>query len=582
MCKKCDFKCKSHTELKKHERTDHKHGFNASDESILYIKQSTRNNSLSEDEINSLLDVSGDETKQITLEEGCQTPTAQKPESYEANTPKVMEPVVRMDNDDLVCNKCDFKGKDVSNLRKHTATHLISENDIDKLGGSIMTEHFCTLCQFVTDNREDLSMHYQTMHEPNTTKVHGNISEEIGNVPAKNSTEVSPKYHCGKCEFSVEDKGDLDLHIDATHNPSKEGLSDAIYENEVNDGESVPILSASTKCKKCPKVFENEGAIKKHIQDDHIIMNVFNCKTCEYKTTIREEFGVHVEASHPPVQAIACERCAFTANDLKVIEMHKQASHMSAKVNLDVDDQNVIVCDQCDYKCKYNIQLKKHRQNSHKSSAKYKCKACNFTTEFIGSSWEHVATDHPELADELTPEQRENFILKIVAEQTTNIWDEMESLKRNTNNALVEINQTLKTYMDNIIVENGDKCKTLGNSVVKLYNKMNRIEKALGQGKPLNAEKKKSVAKVAGRGKGKNSSMKQKKADVPSSVPTSGPTPTASSSGPTSAMPSTTSSASVPAAGTNCSPRIVTNYMQQAKVLYIGDSVGHTANLRNP
>ena len=115
-------------------------------------------------------------------------------------------------------------GSDIFNLRKYIATkHLISEKDIDKLGGSIMTEHFCTLCQFVTDNSEELNMHNQTMHEDLCS-----ISDDI---PAKNSTEVSPKYHCGKCEFSVEDKGDLDLHIDATHNPSKEGLSDAIYEN---------------------------------------------------------------------------------------------------------------------------------------------------------------------------------------------------------------------------------------------------------------------------------------------------------------------------------------------------------------
>ena len=81
----------------------------------------------------------------------------------------------------------------------------------------------------------------------------------------------------------------------------------------------------------------------------------------------------------------------------------------------------------------------------HKSTEKYNCKACNFSTEFIASSWEHVATDHPELADELTPKQRENFILKIVAEQTMNISEEMEALHKSTNNAFVELSKTLKT-----------------------------------------------------------------------------------------------------------------------------------------
>ena len=144
-----------------------------------------------------------------------------------------------------------------------------------------------------------------------------------------------------------------------------------------------------------------------------------------------------------------------------------------------------------DYKCKYNIQLKKHSQNKHKSTAAYNCNACNFSTEFVASVWEHTAADHPDLAPELTPLQRENFILKIVAEQTTHLTDDVDSLRNDTKNAFSELAKTLETCFNNMKEENCDKCKILGNSVVKLYNKMNRIEKALGQSKPINDEKKK-------------------------------------------------------------------------------------------
>ena len=57
--------------------------------------------------------------------------------------------------------------------------------------------------------------------------------------------------------------------------------------------------------------------------------------------------------------SIACERCTFISKDKTEFELHKQTSHMTTKVDLNVEDQNVIVCEQCDYVCKYKILLKK-------------------------------------------------------------------------------------------------------------------------------------------------------------------------------------------------------------------------------
>ena len=132
---------------------------------------------------------------------------------------------------------------------------------------------------------------------------------------------------------------------------------------------------------------------KKHLQEDHVIVNFYNCTKCEYKTTVREEVVGHADASHPPVQEIACEGCAFTSTDQKVIEAHKQASHMSAKVDLNVTDQSVIACDQCAYKCKYNIQLKKHHQNSHSTIEPFPCEACGLalaTFELLEDHRQHT------------------------------------------------------------------------------------------------------------------------------------------------------------------------------------------------
>ena len=151
---------------------------------------------------------------------------------------------------------------------------------------------------------------------------------------------------------------------------------------------------------------------------------------------------------------------------------------MSLKVDLKEDDLQTIKCNNCDYKCRYNIQLKKHMK-IHESHAKYTCKKCDFSTEFVASTWEHKLTVHPEESDNISAKESENFILKIVAEQTTSLSEDVYSLKRDTKDALVAITKALDTCIDNLKNDNNEKCKVLGNTVVKLVNKISRIEKAL-------------------------------------------------------------------------------------------------------
>ena len=72
------------------------------------------------------------------------------------------------------------------------------------------------------------------------------------------------------------------------------------------------------------------------------------------------------------------------------MKTHKQTEHMSTKVELNAEDQNVILCEKCDYKCKYHIQINKHIERKHNASSKYKCKLCSFSTDFVASVWEHT------------------------------------------------------------------------------------------------------------------------------------------------------------------------------------------------
>ena len=179
--------------------------------------------------------------------------------------------------------------------------------------------------------------------------------------------------------------------------------------------------------------------------------------------------------------------------------------HKSINVGLNVQDQRVIRCNLCEYRCRYTIQLKKHMAKQHKPDLKCSCVECAFTSDFIVSAWDHKMEAHPDIDDLFTEKDKENFILKIVAEQTNSIMEEMESLKSDTKNAFIELATTVKTCVDELRGDTSKKCKTLGNTVAKIYETVAKLEKSGVQGKPKNIEKVKrapqSHAEMAGKAK---------------------------------------------------------------------------------
>ena len=109
---------------------------------------------------------------------------------------------------------------------------------------------------------------------------------------------------------------------------------------------------------------------------------------------------------------------------------------MSSMVDLRPEDQIVIRCEQCDYKCRYNIQLKNHISNNH-------------------------------IDKDVIPE--------IVGAQTSTMSEDLLNNKVNNEDAFMEITVALKKLKE----DNDEKCKLLSNTIVKLVNKVTRIEKAL-------------------------------------------------------------------------------------------------------
>ena len=69
--------------------------------------------------------------------------------------------------------------------------------------------------------------------------------------------------------------------------------------------------------------------------------------------------------------------------------MHVQVMHRETKIDIALQDQNVVQCDQCTYKCRLNIQLKKHKKSEHDQICPT-CKFCGSKTDLE----KHLLLEH--------------------------------------------------------------------------------------------------------------------------------------------------------------------------------------------
>ena len=74
----------------------------------------------------------------------------------------------------------------------------------------------------------------------------------------------------------------------------------------------------------------------------------------------------------------------------------------------------------------------------------YKCKECKFISNFAADVWEHVAFEHPNHSHQFPSKENQNVVLKLVAEQNTEIVEEMSEMKKESPEAFEQIKKVLK------------------------------------------------------------------------------------------------------------------------------------------
>jgi hypothetical protein len=114
---------------------------------------------------------------------------------------------------------------------------------------------------------------------------------------------------------------------------------------------------------------DDQEALRKHMQENHLMMNVFNCTSCEFATTVLREFKIHVSIAHLSVEV--------NIKQTKVPNLNKP--------NIKFE------CNQCDYECRLRIQLQKHCRSKHEMQ---QCEECTYSTNVLKKMVDHKSSNH--------------------------------------------------------------------------------------------------------------------------------------------------------------------------------------------
>ena len=139
---------------------------------------------------------------------------------------------------------------------------------------------------------------------------------------------------------------------------------------------------------------------------------------------------------------VKCSYCNEEVITSEALNTHIQVHHKTLRVDISLQKPQLIMCTFCDYSCNLNIKLKRHIERCHALESKYSCDECQFTSNFVANIWEHTRQNHPSLHNFSELKTGELFI-KLVAEQNMNIVEEMEQLKKDTKNAVLELAKSI-------------------------------------------------------------------------------------------------------------------------------------------
>ena len=282
----------------------------------------------------------------------------------------------------------------------------------------------------------------------------------------------------------------------------------------------------------------NHGKNKKlakstEVENEESIIEL-TCRACNYEGISDEDIKKHKDQH----RQLKCEKCDFVAGRSDELKQHNQSNHKIVKV--DLENYSFAYCTQCDYRCKYRIQLRNHTKNKHGPSEhteeqKFKCNVCPFKTNFLLKIYEHKLEAHPEIAMEFNPKLTtgKDMAINLIAEQNLELMEEILEMKKNFKAEFEKLSQMIQNKCQVIEQDNKKQDEKITAAIEEVSKKLESYPTAILQPIPP---------------------------PVKSSLPAP---PQPSSQAPSQPKPA---------------PSKKTAYLQKDRLLFVGDSVAHSVN----
>ena len=465
-CNKCDFSADDTSNMSMHKRITHesKRKIVISNIEMNEAITSTRDNTMSEvlNENISVTDLMDDneDTKVVT-----------KITLTESLTDEVIVPQHK-----LHCFLCQDGFATEKELTNHEelqhSDHMKGEENNQKL------EIKCHLCEYLTKEPKEMDNHVINQHGFVCCDLCEYMAEDrqlVAQHKKKHTGKII--YTCGICEFEATKESILEDHHEIKHTKKN------FWWMEKEKSEHF--------CDKCEKKFQNLFVKRYHlcVQETKYV-----CPLCEFLGIDLHEIEVHLEKIHTKKIEIKCNLCELVFDSNENIAVHTQTEHKQAQVVISKEDMVKIECDECEYKCTLNIQLRKHKNRKHPNDSeielKYKCNECDFSSNYLLDSMKHRQSKHPELFQDFT-ENPKDMALTVVAEQNMEIFQQMEHFKKEVKGCL----QALAKDLKDINIANMQAYSNLSTKLdekMKLINDVIKVDELNGdkhQEKPSGKER---------------------------------------------------------------------------------------------
>ena len=200
------------------------------------------------------------------------------------------------------------------------------------------------------------------------------------------------------------------------------------------------------------------------------------------------------------------------------------------------------------------------------TNREYKCDSCAFTSDFVGTLWEHIFAQHigknQENKKEDGPKTVKDALLNLLAEQNIDLMEEAIQLKRDVHGAFKKLAEDIDTNMKEMQDE-ADRKDAAINETLKALATKQQVDSFENQTKSAFMALFNQISEF-----NKHHTSCSNQTQEPNSLPTP-PPPASSSSKPTQQLPTV-------------NPKHKwrkTNYLNQLKVLMIADSIGRNVQL---